>query len=501
MSPASTADHSTPSGAAGSFKSVLRLAGITGLGQLFENGLRLLTNIIITRTLGAAEFGIFSLAMTVVNMGAVIPRFGLPRSVTRFVAFYQGRGEDDKIPGLLKKALSISTLISIVTVAAMVGLAPIIAGRIFHKPELIPVIRWLSPFIPFGIAGMVLLGALQGLKQITRQVLILHFLWPTTRLVLIVVFFMLGWRLYGLVAATVLAVVVRLVVSLAAAGHLLRSGKTPSPGMDLRRLLFFSGPLFLAGIFNFALNWTDTLMLGYYHNAAQVGIYTVCWRLSLMISLPLGAFIRIFNPMAASFVGRNDLAALGDLLQRVNGWILTVSLPLAIAVFLFPKQILAVFGGEFMVASPTIRWLVIGQLLNAAAGPCGNVLTMKGWTGMNLANAAVLVSVNIVLNLLLIPKWAMVGAAVATTVSLVLINLLRALEVGVFLKMFPYHQRTWFVLACGAVAAIPATLLKSYSSLLAFLVFALLYAAMTCLPAVRTRLGVPFATEEVDRHR
>jgi len=454
---------------------VLKLAGVSGFGDIFHKFVRIFTNIIVTRAIGASDFGLFSLGMTVVNMGAIIPRFGLPRSITRFVAYYKGKEEEGKIPLVLRQALLISAGLGTATAVLIYHQAPRIALTLFHRGELSPIIRGLSPFIPFGISGMVLLGTLQGLKQIEKQVFIFDFLWPSVRLVLIIGFFLVGWKLYGLVAAVVLAVVVRFIVSFRVVSGQVSFWKPGTVPLPINELLFFSAPLFLANILSFALNWTDTLMLGYFREPAHVGIYMVSWRLSLIVSFPLAAFINIFNPMAAEYIGKGDEPSLQSLFQAVNHWILAISLPMAIIFFSFPGEILSMFGKEFKGGTWVVKALVMGQLVNAASGPCGNVLIMKGWTWVNLINTSTMVAINFMLNLLMIPRWGMIGAALATSLSLSLVNILRALEVGVFLKITPYKLGYLKPLLFALLATIPLAILRNSSPLISLFLFIAIY--------------------------
>jgi len=340
---------------------IFKLAGVSGFGNIFQEVIRLFSNLIITRTIGASNFGLFSLGMTVVNMGAILPRFGLPRSITRFVAYYRGKEEEEKIPLVLRQALLISLVLGTLTAACIYGLAPRLVAIFSQSGELSSVIKGLSPFIPFGISGMVLLSALQGLKQIEKQVFILDILWPIVQLALIVSFFLMGWRLLGLVWAVVLSVIIRFIISFWVVSKEIPLWKPGTFSLPVSKLLFFSAPLFLSNILNFALNWTDTLMLGYFKDPSQVGIYNVSWRLSLLVSFPLTAFASIFNPMAAEYIGRGETSSLQSLLQKVNQWTLTISLPLAIVFSFFPHEILSIFGKEFKGGAEVLQILIIGQ--------------------------------------------------------------------------------------------------------------------------------------------
>jgi O-antigen/teichoic acid export membrane protein len=458
---------------------ILKSAGLSGFGNIFDQCIRLFSNIIITRTIGASDFGLFSLSMTVVNMGAIIPRFGLPQTITRFIAYYKGKGEDNKIPQVLKQALVFSFLFGIGTAILIYYIAPGIALNLFHREALSPIIRSLSPFVPFGISGMVLLAALQGLKQIKKQVIIQNFIWPLVRFTFIVIFFIIGWKLYGLVAAVVLAVIIRFVVSLTAVSGHISFWKTGPATLPIRKLLFFSAPLVLVNILAFALNWTDTLMLGYFRTPAEVGIYSIAWRLSMVISVPLVAFNNIFSPLAAEYIGKNDNHSLQTLLQTVDRWVLAASLPLAVILALFPNDILSIFGKEFKNGALILQILVLGQLINAATGPCGNVLTMKGLVWLNLVNSSILVIVNFILNLMMIPRYGIQGAALATAISLGLVNIMRYLEVEIFLKIAPYRISSLKPFIFVMLAIMPSYMIKNVLPVFSLILFVAVYALLT----------------------
>jgi O-antigen/teichoic acid export membrane protein len=73
--------------------------------------------------------------------------------------------------------------------------------------------------------------------------------------------------------------------------------------------------------------------------------------------------------------------------------------------------------------------LALGQLVNAATGPCGTVLNMSGRVGLNMADNIAALLLNVLLNLWLIPAYGIIGAAVAWAVSLAVVNVARVLQV------------------------------------------------------------------------
>ncbi len=90
--------------------------------------------------------------------------------------------------------------------------------------------------------------------------------------------------------------------------------------------------------------------------------------------------------------------------------------------------------------------LLIGVLFSTGVGPVTAVLLMGGKSSWNLFNTVVSLGVNVALNLILIPRLGINGAAIAWATTIVLNNLLPLLQVHFFMKLQPF-SRGYFVVA------------------------------------------------------
>ena len=92
-------------------------------------------------------------------------------------------------------------------------------------------------------------------------------------------------------------------------------------------------------------------------------------------------------------------------------------------------------------------------MIDAGVGSVGYMLMMTGRPKINLLNSSILCGITIMMNLILIPKYGIIGAAMGTTFSVVVINVLRLLEVYYFERIHPYQKNFIKPIASGILAA------------------------------------------------
>jgi O-antigen/teichoic acid export membrane protein len=119
---------------------------------------------------------------------------------------------------------------------------------------------------------------------------------------------------------------------------------------------------------------------------------------------------------------------------------------------LFPEPFLRLFGPHFAAGAATTAILAVGGLINSATGPTDIVLSMSGRPGLVLVNNAATLSVNIILNLILIPRMGIEGAGLAWTLSLAFMNGFFVQQIHRALGINPFGKSFLKGLAAGAGA-------------------------------------------------
>lgn len=172
------------------------------------------------------------------------------------------------------------------------------------------------------------------------------------------------------------------------------------------------------------MSLSDTFILGFFRSAQEVGIYSACLRLSILVSFILIAVNSILGPRFAVLYKTGQRSEME--LYAQNGTLLmsVLSLPLLVLFVTFPAAVLSLFGDEFVHGSSTLMILAAGQFVNVSAGSVGLLLMMSGLqrTLQRINLFAMLVSVG--LGFVLIPLYGLVGAALANAMGLVFLNVM-----------------------------------------------------------------------------
>jgi O-antigen/teichoic acid export membrane protein len=256
------------------------------------------------------------------------------------------------------------------------------------------------------------------------------------------------------------------------------------------------------------LIWADTLLLGHFRSAGDVGLYTVATRLVTLAVFVMAPINAAFAPAFAHHFHRGERAAMAQTYTAATGWILRLSLPAFAVLAIFPQGLLGLFGGDYRKGAAVTVALAIGQFVNALTGPCGTALNMAGRVYLNMINNVVALALNVGLNLWLIPAHGAYGAAIAWMVSLGVVNVARLVETYVVVRTWPFDAGTLKALVAGAIASVAAIALRgllgggTVSLVISVLGLAVVYVGVTLalgfqprevevIAALRRRAGAP----------
>jgi len=237
-----------------------------------------------------------------------------------------------------------------------------------------------------------------------------------------------------------------------------------APVYERKALFFFSVPLVLQAAILVFMKKCDIMMLGYFHNAENyVSQYNAAGISTLIIANILLAYSSLFAPMIAKISKEKDYRRMNELYKTVTRWMLYITLPTAGMMLLFPAQILSVFH---LAPDPmlvlTLRILVCAQIVSTLAGHSGTMMIMSGYSRMILYINVLAVFANVLLNLFLIPTYAMVGAAVATLAAIAIRNSLAVVCTAVLVKSQPFSLSTVTISLTAAFCGILAYLAFIY---------------------------------------
>ncbi len=433
---------------------IVKNAGIDTLGTAFNLVFAFASGLIITRTIGADDFGKYSVSSSVFRVVAILAIFGLNTGIVKLVSSYNAKGDNSRVKGALVSGVRLTLLFSILLIVAIYLTSPIIATRIFKRIEGIEwVLRIHILALPF-FAMMSLFNAYtQGLKTLKYSVTVEMIARPAIRLGIVIILFLVGLRLFGVIFGSVASYLIGALLAYYFARRIspFDYGKMPAQKLT-KEILTYSLPLVLANFMNVIIIRSDIIMLGFFKDSISTGIYGATQILAPFVSLSLISFSKIFAPVASELWETKRKEELGQHLKTISKWILSIGLPVFLLYQLYAPTLLTIFGNEFAHGAKSLKILATGQLINAAVGPVGFLLVMTGRQKLNLVNSVVVAASNIILNALFIPRWGIEGAALATAISTSTVNLARVIQVKAIYGFTPFRKDFAKPLIAGAIS-------------------------------------------------
>jgi O-antigen/teichoic acid export membrane protein len=434
---------------------IVKNAGMDVFGQAFNIVFSFAASVIITRTIGPELFGKYSLANSAIQILGILAVFGLNYGVVRLTSKYMSANDHGRVKGTVTSAVGLTSIFSLGLLALTAIAAPALTRKFYpHVEGFDLVLRVYLIGLPFFALMTALNGYTQGLKTLKPSVIVEMIVRPVSRLALVLLLFLAGWRLFAVVIGSVGSLLVAAVLAFILAVRLSPFDFRRAPGVGVgQELFFYSLPLVLANFMNVLISRSNVMISGYYLDSGTVGILSATLVLAPFVSMSLVSFSRIFAPLISELWERGDVLELMNHFKIVSKWIFTLSLPVFCVYVLFAPGLLKIFGDDFPNGAVALKILALGQIVNAVVGPVGFILTMTGRQKLNLVNSIVLAGSSIGLNILLIPRYGMNGAALATTLALSAVNIVRVVQVKALYGFTPFRYDLAKPIAAGAVAS------------------------------------------------
>jgi O-antigen/teichoic acid export membrane protein/Mrp family chromosome partitioning ATPase len=429
------------------------------LGAICNQVALLGVTMLIARRLGRIDLGVYTQAYAFLSLLGTLSLTGLSTGLTRFVAVHLAERDPGAVRGTVRFGLTVSTMAAATLGATLFVAMPWLVQTVFDEPRLAMPLRLVALTLPTTAFTNSALAATQGYRTMKPFALIGLIFEPVVRLGLVALLLLLGAGLPGVMVALLASNLGAAVLAALALRRVMGPPTAPATYRP-RELLAFSTMSWLAGLASSGLLWADVLLLGMLGNSGQVGVYNVAARLVLLATFVMVPINAAFAPRIADLYHRGRMDSLRHSYGLAGSWIIRLSLPAFVLLLVFPRDLLALFGRGFAVGASVTMLLAVGKFVDAATGSCGMVLNMSGRPRLNLLNNAVGLALNIALNLVLIPRYGIVGSAVAWAVSLCLINLARVLQVWLELRMLPFEAATAKGLVAGVLAFVAAVAVR-----------------------------------------
>lgn len=406
-------------------------------GQAFAVVVNLAIQILVVRYLTQESYGAFAYALSVALIGEAIARFGMRRGASRYMPFYEESGDAARVAGTFVLAVSTTLAMGLAVVLLVAGFSGAIAGSFADDPTAVTVIVLLALLAPIEALGS-LLDAVFAVFGRPRAVVARRFvLTPLFRLAVValliagdqeVEFLAGGYVATGLLG---LALYAPLLIRVLRERDLLSRLRPGGFSVPAREVLGFTVPLLSSDITGAVMTGAGGIMLGLLAGPADVADLRAVMPVALTMGYVLTSFGVLLVPLASRLYARSEDTELNRLYWTTTAWTGVLAFPfLIVCVVLSEPLTTLLFGERYEDAAPVLAVLAVGQFVNTATGNNGVLLGVFKRVRFIALTNLVAIAVIAALMLALIPPFGAVGAAAATSATIVLLNAVRQVGLG-----------------------------------------------------------------------
>lgn len=476
-------------------KRIVKGTTILFIGTFLGMFLAFVSRILMARYLTVAEYGMFSIGYAILSIAIMFSLLGLDHGVIRQIGFYRGKRDLKKVRMIVYSAIQISFIISVAVFLLLFISSDFIALNLFHDANVAPILRILSIGIPFLALIMIFVSIYVGFEKATVKTYFQDLLINIIFILFLISILILNLSFINVIYGYVLSIIITflLITIFIMKISPLKLGKKPMSISHMRKeLLIFSLPLLAVKMYAMIMAWTDTIMLGYYRGVDDVGKYNAALLIARAVPIVLSCMMYIYIPIISKLHSQGQSREIKRTYAITTKWVFFVTFPFFLVVILFPKASLNfLFGTRYTGAYLSLQILAFGFFVHVFLGLNSSTLLSLGETRFLMWSSIISTIVNIILNITLIFWMGIIGAALATALSLIFINILISIKCYRKYDIHPFTRNYLKPILASILAIFPVYLISKYLSgiiyiwmlPLLFILFLILY----CLSILFTK--------------
>ncbi|WP_077342103.1 oligosaccharide flippase family protein [Pseudocolwellia agarivorans] len=406
--------------------------------RMLAIGLTFIQTIVITRVFGSEVFGLLSIALSVSALLVLILSAGLDQVLMRDIA----RIGKHRIANS-KRWQSIWRLVKyyiipLVSFVVLIGVLLVTFTNVFNEYSLTILAAILM--LPFVLSRKYLESICLGTKQVVRSITGSQLVYPVLMIIACIYVWYMGINpdVKSVSLTYVFAILGSLIASILMIKGTLKSickKNTNSISKDDDnadlfeslgdKALLKSGMHFSLVSLGFVLGQhIDVLLTGLLSTPENVALVRISARVAEVAGLMRAIILMQYKPIIAEAYGKSDDKVLQNHISTMVKIFVFTGIPITLILFIFAEQVMMVFGPEFILGANVMRIYLIGVVFLLLCGPCNSTLALTGNEQKASKYIWIAISINILLDIILIPIWGALGCAIANATSMVILGII-----------------------------------------------------------------------------
>lgn len=422
-------------------RTIFKGASIVYAGLIIQYFISFAAQVVTANLLPAGGFGNVITGTAVIDLGAIIGTIGLNIGLARNLPRESSRSERIKIANA---AYLTAIPLSIAVALGIVLNSQYIASTIFSDQSISTSITIFGATVPFAVLYNLSTGGIRGQEISRYRVYLRNIIQPVTRMGIISVVAIYGLGEIGFLAGYAVPYAVVGVVSTYLFTKALPGfnviGRTD--WKTVKELVDFSLPISVSNATGFVIRSSDIFLVLYFLSNEAVGAYGVVYSLSQLVRMFSTAFNFLGMPVASKLESDENLGDALRVNESILRWLAVLSAPALFPMLAYPEFIISfIYGQDYTAGSAALVVLASGFAIHNVFSPNRSLLTATGHTKTMMGNNIVTSALNLILNLVLIPQYGVLGAAIATVAAYLFRDAVVVLELRMFTGRYTVTSR------------------------------------------------------------
>jgi O-antigen/teichoic acid export membrane protein len=413
-----------------SAKKHLRGSTLLLIGRLISMVANFAIQVLIVRYLTKNDYGAFAYGLSVVSLGTQFILLGLDKTITRFVPIYHEQHDYSKLFGSLLLMAGTIAGLGLTLILFIYGFQNWLGQTVVKDPlslNLLVVVIALAPVRAFDQLFLSMFAIFSNPRAIFFRKYLMA---PGLQLAVVILLILAKSGVFFLAVGYVIAGIFGIIFNLGLLIHtlnqqdLFRHFDLRTIQMPIREIFSFSLPLLASNSVHVLQGSLVVIFLEYIQNTSEVANFRAVMPVAGLNMLVFQSFTALFMPSAARLFARKAWSEINDLYWQTAIWIAVISFPIFMGTFALAQPLtVLLFGQRYANAATILALLSLGYYFNAALGFNNYTLRVFGKVGFLFKADLIVTVVAIVANLILIPRYGALGAALATGGTLIAQNL------------------------------------------------------------------------------
>lgn len=434
---------------------LLSSATLVLVGGILKAAISLVERVFLGRALSPNLYGEISMAIAILSVSATVSLIGFSQGIPRFMSRFD-REED--VRGVFLTGFFWAIGAAVLLSLTLVAVSDIVVLHFFDTDYADDVFMLFALTVPFSAGMGICIGGIRGSENTIYKTYVSDLLYPGGRILVMVALVALGLGPLAAGYAYLTMAALSFFVAILLLNRLVPIVGRFNPRS--KEMLQFSAPLMISSLITGLFLRTDTMMVGYFSTSHAVGLYSAAFPLATGLLVVFTSFGFLYLPLASRLDSNGEREEVRRIYRLTTKWIFVVTFPAFLMLFVFPDDTINIFfGKQYEEAATALSILSIGFFTNAGVGRNRETLSALGYPEYILGVNSTAFALNLALNLLLIPRYGIVGAAVASTTANVTLNVLVVAALYWTCDITPFSKWTTRTFTRLPVLLIPPTIL------------------------------------------